>query len=186
MKICVAGWYFNPKLLKTLAESKYESFIVAHRPRPDLTIASEWIPNIGLEFGCYDWYLKNKWSGGDVLFIHDDNDLAETSLDLIAGIRDIDQCYLFTSQEEAEANGMCHGRAMFCSDRFLKKLREDGGFWYDEGNHGDVSPTSADAPNYQNSGIQMFRAYLSSLPKEYKVARLAVVPGLKCGYRGRV
>lgn len=185
MKICVAGWYFNDHLLKTLDESGFDAFLVAHRPfKGEFPHAV--IPNVGLEFGCYDWYVKNKWKDGPVLFIHDDNEITPQALKLVAAIRDIDQCYLFTNQQEAEANGFCHGRAMFCSERFLKRILEDGGFWYDEGNHGDVAPTTADSPNYHNAGIQMFRAYLNSVGRELKVSRLAVLPGLKNGYRGRV
>ena len=179
MNICVAGWYYSKDFLDMV---NGKCFVVGHKPNP---AADVMIPNVGLEFGCYDWYLKNKWQSGDVLFIHDDNEITENALDLIASL-DRDQVFLFTSQQEAMANGMAHGRAFFCSEKFLKRLKEDGGFWFDEGNHGDIEPTSANKPNYHNSAIQIFRQYLMSLPKEYTVNRMAIVPGLKCGYRGRL
>lgn len=179
MNIAVAGWYYNKAFLDVVSG---RAFIVGHKPNPEADVV---IPNVGLEFGCYDWYLKNKWQNGDTLFIHDDNEISPEALDLIAGL-DRDQVFLFSSEAEARANGMAHGRAFFCSEKFLRRLKEDGGLWYDEGNHGNIAPTTADSPNYHNLGIQTFRAYLQSLPKEYTVNRIAIVPGLKCGYRGRL
>jgi hypothetical protein len=185
VRICVVGWYFNDSCLKVLAESRHDSFFVCHKEPPKPIHNSIVIPNVGLEFGCYDWFLKNEWKDSDVLFMHDDNEITEDALDLIANL-DRDQVYLFTSEQEAKANGHCHGRAMFCSEKFLRKLYVDGGFWFDEGNHGNISATSTTEPNYHNQGIEMFRAYLSSLPKSMTVNRVAIVPGLKCGYRGRL
>jgi hypothetical protein len=196
VRICVAGWYFKDRILRQLEESKYQIFIVAHREYPEeaysTNLAYDVIPNVGLEFGCYDWYLKHIWSkpdsiwsGGDVLFIHDDNEINEKSLDLIADLNR-DQVFLFNSEEEAQANGYAHGRAMYCSEAFLHRLKADGGFWYDEGNTGDVRPTTAEGPNYHNAGILTFRAYLKSLPATMSVGRYSIVPGLKCGYRGRI
>jgi hypothetical protein len=195
MKICVAGWYYHKPFLETIQNSKYESFLVAHRDffgflggpskREKLTIPSAPVVNVGLEFGCYDWYLKNEWKSGDVLFMHDDLEITEKALMIIANLNR-DQVFLFSSEDEARANGYAHGRAMYCSEKFLTKLKEDGGFWYDEGNTGQIPPTTADSPNHHNAGILTFRAYLQTLPKEYSVNRFAFIPGLKCGYRGRI
>jgi hypothetical protein len=183
MQIAAAGWYFSELFINH--PTKYDVFTVAHKEPPAPLESCKVIPNVGLEFGCYDWYLKNKWESGDVLFIHDDNEITENALDLIAGLNR-DQVFLFTSEAEAKANGYAHGRAIFCSEKFLKRLKEDGGYWFDEGNHGDIEPTSADKPNYHNSAIQVFKSYVMSLPKEYTVNKIAIVPGLKCGYRGRL
>lgn len=185
MNICVAGWYFHKPLLELLDNSMYEYRIIAHRNNGNLASDCTLIPNIGLEFGCYDWYLKHDWQSGDALFIHDDIEISEKALMLVANIGR-DQAFLFGSEDEARANGYAHGRAIYCSDRFLRRLKDDGGFWFDEGNAGDVSPTTADAPNYHNAGILTFRAYLATLPTEYSVSRYAVIPGMKCGYRGRI
>lgn len=182
MNICLAGWYFHKPLLETLKNSKYDTFTVSHKSG----CGDKAIANIGLEFGCYDWYIKNEWKGGSVLFFHDDNEITEGALDEIAKLTP-DQCFLFSSEQEAKANGCAHGRAFFCSERFLQRLKTDGGFWYDEGNHGNVGPTTSDGPNYHNLGIQTFRAYLSSLPKEeFRVNRYVFVPGMRLAYRGRI
>lgn len=185
MRICLAGWYFHEPLFEVLDRSKYGWFVVAHRKPEDPDIPAHWIPNVGLEFGCYDWFLKNEWKGDDVLFMHDDNEITEKALDLISKL-DRDQVFLFSSEEEARANGYAHGRAMFCSEKFLRKLYVDGGFWFDEGNTGQIPPTTAEGPNFHNAGIQTFRAYLTTLPKILTANRMAVVPGLKTGYRGRI
>lgn len=186
MRICIAGWYFHEPLLQVLENSKHICSIVAHRhPDKQWQIPISPVANVGLEFGCYNWFLMHEWKDGDVMFCHDDIEITERSLDGIAGLNR-DQCFLFSSEEEARANGYAHGRAMFCSERFLRQCLNDGGFWYDEGNHGDIGPTTADAPDYHNNGIRMFRAYLLSLPKDFSVNRYAVVRDLKCGYRGRI
>jgi len=190
MNICVAGWYFHEPLIGTLLGSKYLSCIVAHRALPGTELRGldfEVIPNVGLEFGCYDWFLKNKWGSGPVLFLHDDAELSESALDAIAGMT-VDQAFLFSSEADALANGKAHGRAMFCSDKFLTRLKADGGFWYSEEpcNGKPIPATLANVPDYHNVGIQVFRAYLESLPKEFTVNRVAIVPGLKTGYRGRL
>lgn len=182
MNICIAGWYFHQPLFDVLDASKYEYFVVSHKPGR----GHKDIPNVGLEFGCYDWYLKNVWKDGIVLFFHDDNEITKGALDEISKLTP-DQCYLFSSEDEAKANGYCHGRAMVCSEKFLLRLKADGGFWYDEGNHGNVDPTTADSPNYHNAGIQTFRAYLNTLPKnDFRVSRFAFVPGMRLAYRGRI
>ena len=170
-----------------LEDSKYSVFMVAHRESLSLPLYPyKLIPNAGLEFGCYDWYLKNAWKGGDTLFMHDDAEITPGALNEIAKLTP-DQCFLFSSEQEAKANGYAHGRAFFCSDKLLRRLREDGGFWYDEGNHGDINPTTANSPNYHNIGIQTFRAYLLSLPKnEFRVLKYAFVPGMRLAYRGRI
>jgi hypothetical protein len=186
MNICVAGWYFHGPFLKVIEDSKHPAFIVAHRDfTGKTTLPGRTVLNTGLEFGCYDWYLKNEWKEGSVFFCHDDNEISEAALDEIALIP-FDQCFLFASEEECKANGRVHGRAFFCSSRFLSRLKADGGFWYDEGNHGDIAPTASDTPNYHNSGILTFRAYLDSVSKDMTVAQIGIVPNLKCGYRGRI
>lgn len=196
MNICVAGWYYYEPFQASIRASRYPSFIVchkepvkllalAHSPNP-CRFAS--IPNIGLEFGCYDWYLKNEWQGGPVLFMHDDNEITEEALDLISQMT-MDQAFLFSSEADALANGKAHGRAIFCSEKFLNRLKADGGFWYDERpcDGEEIPPTTADMPDYHNSAIRVFRAYLESLPKdEFSVSHVAVVPGLRTGYRGRI
>lgn len=184
MNICIAGWYFHKPFLKTIKESGYPWFIVAHRGNRDLNGNSAVIPNRGLEFGCYQWFLQNKWEGGNTFFVHDDNEITSNALKIIEGLP-FDQCFLFNSVEELFWNARVHGRAFVCSDRFLRRLKDDGGFWYDEENTGNNGITKAGSPNDHNLGIIRFKRYLGRLPKEF-VTGAEVIFGLNCGYRGRI
>jgi hypothetical protein len=191
MNICVAGWYFNRALMDALIKFQQSMpvDIVAHRPEPVwdhgiiMPIVCHQIPNKGLEFGCYNYYLEFVWpEEGNTLFIHDDNEITQEAFDVIAGMT-VDQAFLFGSEEEIKSNGGAHGRAILCSERFLKQLKSDGGFWYDESQNG-TQPTTK-GPDYHNNAIQVFRAYC--IWQEDMVTNKAiVVPGLKCGYRGEV
>ena len=189
MNICVAGWYFHKPLLDVLALCDYPVFYACHKD-PPASISHERylvLPNRGLEFGCYQHYLSEHWKGGNVLFLHDDNEVTDAALDQIAALSQ-DQVFLFGGEADVEANGRAHGRAFFCSDRLLARLRDDGGFWYDEGPQTSVAvpATRADVPDYHNLGIGTFVAWLKALPGEFHVAQPLVIPGLKTGYRGRL
>ena len=188
LNLALCGWYFHPPLLATLAASKHPWFAVCHKAPPVALEHFIVIPNVGLEFGAYQFYLENHWQGGPVLLLHDDLEITEAALDAISKM-DVDQAFLFSSPADAEANGKAHGRAMFCSEKFLTRLKADGGFWYSEEpcDGAPIPPTTADAPDFHNAAIQVFRAYLESLPQdEFAVNRVAIVPGLKTGYRGRL
>jgi hypothetical protein len=142
---------------------------------------------VGLEFGAYNEFLQNHWISGPVLVIHDDSTITQEALDEVATITQ-DQVFLFPSLEDAKANGNAHGRAFFCSERLLARLKEDGGFWYNEAPETSLAipATSAIEPNYHNTGIQTFLAYLKSLKPDYDVCNVGVLKGLKTGYRGRL
>jgi hypothetical protein len=189
MNLCVAGWHFHEPFLQALEASEHPSIWVCHREPPKgFTFHYASLPNVGLEFGCYDWYTKNQWESGPVLFLHDDTEITEAELDAIAAMT-VDQAFLFSSEAEAAANGKAHGRAIFCSEKFLTRLKADGGFWYDErpSDGKPIPATTANEPAWHNTGIQVFLAYLKSLPHdEFSVNNVAVVPGLKTGYRGRI
>ena len=187
MNVCVAGWYFHKPFVEAMDALGPFVFWVCHKHPPMALENSTVIRNLGLEFGCYDWYLKNQWKGGRVLFTHDDNLITQEALNAIEGIQQ-DQVFLFSSEAEAEANGRAHGRAFVCSEKFLQRLKDDGGFWYNEAPETSlvIPATSATEPNYHNTGILTFLSYLKSLPAEFTVNQVAVVPGLKTGYRGRL
>ena len=127
MEICVAGWYFERAFLGKLAEVRdsFNTTIVSHLPDAWKGYSLNGarvitIPNIGLEFGCYDYYLKNVWNGrDDVLFMHDDTKVKNTGVfDSISKLS-VDCAYIFRDYSEEKANGGKHGRAIFCSARLL-------------------------------------------------------------------
>ena len=126
MKICVVGWYFLPEFYLQLVEvnKTYPVFIVAHKPGNCMGLDYEVIPNIGLEFGCYDHYLKNIWDGkSNVFFAHDDTHLSDINVfNKIAAIT-YDCAYVFRDKAEEAANGGKHGRAIYTSAKFLELIK---------------------------------------------------------------
>jgi hypothetical protein len=132
MEICVCGWYFFPELTASLDQVhlSYPVTVISHK---DCDIPHSFpiirVPNIGLEFGAYDHFLKNVWSGkDDVLFMHDDASISDIKVfDRISGLNKdeaIDQAYLFKNENEEKNNGGKHGRAIFISGRLLKFMIE--------------------------------------------------------------
>jgi hypothetical protein len=134
MKICVNGWYFFPELISILAKvdrrhpvcfSTYAGHIHEAMDGVNLVksngLRHEIRPVSGLEFGCYDYYLKNIWDGeSSVLFMHDDILVGSTeTFDTIAEL-ECDQAYIFRDLREEEVNGRIHGRGIFCSRKFLQ------------------------------------------------------------------
>jgi hypothetical protein len=198
MEICVAGWYFDYHFLEKLKEVRdiFKTTIVSHVPdaydRYELNGASVIpIPNIGLEFGCYDHYLKEVWNGrDDVLFIHDDTKIKDSSVFHKISKLDVDCAYIFRDMAEEKANGGKHGRAIFCSKRFLNFIknfecvcqqsvdREDvhhnkgtilkgqgphTGFWYDKDNTGHVSGKPPVGIRHYNDAIHHFHWVLGRM-----------------------
>lgn len=129
MNICVVGWYlYEPLYLQLKMVSKgYSAMVVSHRTDKEYYgLPHVEIPNIGLEFGAYDYYLKNLWdASSDVLFMHDDIDLADTSFfDTVAALKGsgTDQAFIFHDDQDAKNNQKFHGRAFYCSARFLQHM----------------------------------------------------------------
>ena len=117
-----------------------------------------------------------------MFFTHDDTVVGGKVFDEIAKIRH-DCAYVFRDEAEERSNGGKHGRAIFCSARFLKlilnyecnchqaKDREDRhhhegailkgtgphkGFWYDPENKGFVSGRPDYGRRHYNEGIYHF------------------------------
>lgn len=147
MKICVAGWYYNEQLFKVLNEvnKKHKVIVVSYYGRVNgeerRSTDKEYIPekimrvvaptgisvisnpNGGLEFGNYDYYIKNYWDKeSSVLFMHDDIIIYNNKIfDIIEDrLKDYDQAFIFRDTEEEVSQGRIHGRAFYCSKRFLQ------------------------------------------------------------------
>jgi hypothetical protein len=131
MKICIAGWHFlENNILTELKKIKYPVFIVSHRTSFEAKKLLEdsgidfWIKdNTGLEFGTYNWYHQNKWSGDNVLFLHDDIQILDFKIfDQISELK-VDQAYIFESEKQSVQMGRKHGRAIFISEQLLEFLK---------------------------------------------------------------
>jgi hypothetical protein len=138
MQICIAGWYYFEKFLKLL--SNYSNvYIIAHKPGNSFNIPCIIVENIGLEFHCYDYFVKNIWDKkSDVLFCHDDIEINNISflkdIELINNL--ITMIWVNESQKK---HNIAHGRMFKCNAEYLKK---NNGFWYDKINNGDKKYTT--------------------------------------------
>jgi predicted nucleic acid-binding Zn ribbon protein len=126
MQICVCGWYYDAELYRAVWMAGYYPTVIAHRDAP------AWIrekcgvhdvENVGLEFGAYDWYLKNAWDNeSSVLFMHDDITIARPAV-----IHEISQCtcdqaFIFRDEADGRCNQNFHGRMFYCSAGFLHAI----------------------------------------------------------------
>jgi hypothetical protein len=186
MQICVVGWHGHKDLYVMLQSIAYPVVVISHKEDNDyLNLHTKNIPNIGLEFGAYDYYLKNIWEGGSVLFMHDDMIIDDVSVfDEIFRLK-CDCSYIFRDSAEHMANGGKHGRTIYCSERFLEVIKETEckchwcqekedlhhnpgtilpkiwngshkGFWFDPNNKGHVSGKPPVGIRHYNSAIEHF------------------------------
>jgi len=218
MNICVLGWYYDKPFMEVLEKvhPKYPVHIVGHRPNPNPTLPTTVIDNVGLEFGGYDYYLKNLWNGKDsVLFTHDDTMITNIAVfDKVAQINK-DFSFIFYNERESMSCMGAHGRAFFCSPRFLKYyknlkcrchyIKEDGeeyhtGFYYDKKNLGNVAYDGevimdytqvCDGDSY-NKGIKHLHMILRQIknmdfmePMNWRFGE-DILPDYQYGYRGHV
>jgi len=230
MKICISGWYFcDPEkrvpeeeinafyALMLEVHKKYPVFIASHF-KSDFLEKSKLpygiTPIWGLEYGSYDWYLKNEWDyTSDILFMHDDERVAGIEVfDQIAAL-DCDQAFIFEDEAESRANGRQHGRGIYCSQKFLLfilsyvcrcKQAEDHysphnpdvllpgvgphrGIWFDPYNRGDH--TAGKVPKgvrHYNCGIDHFSGIAEQARRRgFKTRVQAYVPGFVSGRRAK-
>lgn len=128
--ICVVGWYLGDEQLDFLDNLSEVTDVVMVSHKEDKKLSKRkfrvvYRPNIGLEFGAYDFYLKHMWDReSNVLFMHDDFEAegvkAQDFVDKIEEItKGIDQAYIFRDALEEKHNGGKHGRAIYLSMKLL-------------------------------------------------------------------
>jgi hypothetical protein len=204
MKICVCGWYYLKPLYDLLAQvnDKYPVHVIAHRhddilDKSRLSYTLE--PNKGLEWGAYATYLRDIWDGeSDVLFMHDDVRIRGVVQDysLVDPIKvfdtiarfGYDQAYIFKTKKEDIDNYGIHGRAFFCSARFLHYLREHGGFYADMDNTGHTNgPTPVHCKHF-NEADYKFAGFLKGMngnSGDMVVNQKVILPAFDCARRGK-
>ena len=185
MQICVVGFYGHESLCALLTTVVYPVTVISHNKENDyggLTTIN--IPNIGLEFGAYDYYIKNVWKSGSVLFMHDDMIIEDIVVfDKIFSLK-CDVAYIFRDYAEHAANGGKHGRAIYCSGRFIDFIKDvecechwcwekedvhhnpgtilpaitspHTGFWFDPNNEDHVAGKPPVGIRHYNSAIEHF------------------------------
>lgn len=190
MNVCVCGWYYYKPFIEVMNQSTLlmnDIIIIGHKDGDAGDLQKIIIPNIGLEFGAYDFYLKNIWQGGDTLFIHDDNEFDFTAwnkLNLLPQL--FDQVFIHENGIAELANGFAHGRAFFCSNRFLNIIKRGGGFWYDtESVEIEIEISKKEKPH--NRGIKAFLDCCLKIKAAtgWAVAQVVNIPEIKTGWRGQ-
>jgi len=198
MEICICGWYYHQPFFQEIEKvtDRFTVTVIAHRDGPAMDIRTVNRPNIGLDWGAYDFYLKNCWLGSSsVLFLQDDTEIDDIEeLDRISSL-DPDQIFIFRDENEAARNSYGHGRAFYCSQAFLFEVLVDGGFYYDAGNTGFVNPGHfLDTPptegcQHHNAGIHAFMkqiARIRTAKPTLKVFWAYYARGMRFGRRGIV
>jgi len=202
MKICVCGWYFEPEFLITLKDinKEYPVTIIANRDRLPEEYKGVFNyhvrENRGLEYGAYDYYLKNVWEGEDVLFMHDDMKIRpivkdytvvgpEYLMGLISKI-EMDLVYIFKNEREKQFCFGTHGRVMFAGGKFLKDLKEiNDGFPWDKDNDGHtMGPTPGYCKHY-NWGVLELKNYWEVRKLVGCRVESIVIPAFNYSIRGR-
>ena len=180
MKLCIAGWYFRPNFLKSVAGSGYDAFVVKHREGDTQGVPSALHENAGLEFGAYRQYVENHWNGEtDVLFCHDDAELSSIrGLDEIATLADrgVEQAYIFPDEIHEYVNGGAHGRGIWMCADVIKKLAADF--------PADMLNPGVNVGKEAQRGIIAFHQRIIQCGPNTGV--IAIVPQFKFGHRGRL
>jgi hypothetical protein len=173
-----------------LYNCNYHVYAVIHKQSDDY-IPVNWvlIPNIGLEWGAYDYYLKHIWNKeSDVLFCHDDIKVESPEVfDEISKLKD-DCVFIFKDEPDEIANkgreriGI-HGRAVFMKRKFVQEFLDNGGFWYDQYNRGVTEDTDI---TDVNRGIKMFYKDALILAGDGYTINSAHIKGWTNGHRGNI
>lgn len=157
-QVCVAGWYFFRDYYNHL-ENIDNVHVIAHREHPlRAGFAGCVRPNVGLEWGAYHHFLMNFWNGVDpVLFTHDDMRVTCSAADFVRYVRSL-------VEHPAVMAGPSYTQFFVLKSEALEKIRNEGGFWYDEENHGNVTHNKWQV----NRGARSFRAQLKRLGIQYE------------------
>jgi len=157
---------------------KNDIFIVAHKKNDLLNdFDHKIIDNVGLEFGAYDWYIKNKWDKkSNILLMHDDISINNSNVinNIFIKCKDLDQSYIFNNLDECERNGWKHGRCIYLSPKMTKWLLSNhNGIWYDKDNKGYVEGKKPADCQYYNAGIRKFHKTIKKI-KEHGFDRRSI------------
>jgi len=175
MQICVCGWYYYHDLLDVLEkvekEGNHSVTIIAHRyddilKKHNLKVIER--ENVGVEYGAYDYFIKNEWDGkSNVLFMHDDVEInpilknyemlpLTTIFNSLAGI-DVDLGYIFNGAFDELRNFGIHGRGILMSPKFIQYLLDhNDGIWWDKGNTGHIAgPTPEHCEHFNEADYRL-------------------------------
>ena len=205
MQICVCGWYYFPKLMPILKRvhetTEHDVFIVAHRENAWLEEFDHYIrENKGVEYGAYDWFLKNQWDRESPVFLmHDDVNILPimrnyeivSPLGVFNSISEIeyDLAYVFKNVTDERVNYGVHGRGIFMSPRFIMHLLiYNKGLWWDKNNDGHIAGPTPEHCHHFNEADYRFRTFWRDMQEkgiDMKVGMPVYIPAFDAAYRGR-
>jgi hypothetical protein len=201
MQICICGWYFNEQLLDVMehVNDKHPVTIIANRDKlPDRGYDFNYHvrENKGLEYGAYDYFLKNEWTGGSVLFCHDDMIIQPVIrdytiidpvelFDTVASLKQ-DVVYIFKNEHDRVTNFDMHGRVMYASSKFLRLLLDmNGGFPWDENNDGHTAGPRTDYCEHYNWAVEELKKFWKAQQFNGIVVESVIIPAFAYQIRGR-
>ena len=134
LQICCCGWYGWRECYEPLSKLS-NVYIVAHKPIETWGIPMIVLPNIGLSFHCYDYYIKHIWDKkSKIVLQQDDITIKDISIYKDLERLEVDKITMVWSKLGEERNQF-HTRFFVCSPKWLN---EQGGFKYDPENKGDT------------------------------------------------
>jgi hypothetical protein len=196
MQICVCGWYYPCSFYESLrsVSSRFDITVVANRRGDALGLPTLERENVGLDWGAFSHFLEHAWRGNrSVLFLHDDTTVEPRFWDEVEAIP-YDQAFIFRDEAEFK-RAYSHGRAHVASGRFLALVRDHGGIWFDQGNHGFIAHGSSwsEAPPPgcldHNAAIRAYTALVEQIGAENRdlvVNRPVYSENISMGRRGRL
>ncbi len=170
-KICIVGWHFFPDFYKYLSKNyQKETFIVAHKYNKildELKLNYKVIKNVGLEFGAYDWYIKNIWDKkSNVLFMHDDTKIEKGNpiKSIFRNSEKYDYSYVLSNncrKTQTKSN-----RCFILSKKIINLfLKEFDGIWYDKYN---IGYTVRNEKIYDKRYNKEYREFARGIGKRFK------------------
>ncbi len=141
VKICIVGWHFLKTMYKPLSKCQFDVHVVAHRHNDILDnfgFNYSVIKNVGLEYGAYDYYIKNIWDKkSDVIFMHDDGELKNNKAidNIVNRYKHVDIGYVLgaTCNVKRKTSTRCFYLSSTAISLFLKKF---GGIGFDANDRG--------------------------------------------------
>jgi len=166
MQICVIGWDFNKSLYQSLSSTDYDAFTVLHKKGDTQGVPFQLVPNVGLEWGAYDYFLQNNWDRrSPVLFMQDDITVKSPTFFKEVSLLKDDFVFIYDRLASCVANerlfvgtGQCFKTSSKFLDYYLDKY---SGFWYDLENTGIFDDNGT-----QDKGIGRFIQRLKSIDKD--------------------
>ena len=135
------GWHFFPDFYKKLKKCSYNTYVVAHRYNKildKLSLNYNVVKNVGLEYGAYNWHLKNNFKNNlGSLFMHDDVVIDKDGVldDILNKCKKYDIAYVMGKTKTKKQRYST--RCFYLSRNLIKYyVKEFGNIWYDKNNKG--------------------------------------------------